>query len=183
MVQINVVQQLKATIGSTRDYKVNDVIDIAGSGSPVQGEVKLTRTDRAILVKGTIQAEVELTCGRCLSVFHCPLTLEIEEEYFPVVDAITGASLPRPDDPERFNIDEHNILDLTEAIRQYALLAIPMKPLCHQDCAGLCPTCGQNLNRSNCDCPPKPVDPRWSALSKLISSDEQAPINTQKGTK
>ena len=82
MVQINVAQQLKAPIGSTRDYKVNDVVDISGSDSPVQGEVKLMRTDRSILVKGTIQAEVELTCGRCLSLFHCPLSLDIEEEYW-----------------------------------------------------------------------------------------------------
>ena len=182
MVEINVAQQLKEPIGSIRNYRVNDTVEIAGSDSPVHGEVRLMRTDRGILAKGTIHAEIELTCGRCLSPFHCPLNLHIEEEYFPTIDVLTGSRLTLPDEPDRFTINERNILDLTEAIRQYALLTIPIKPLCRQDCAGLCPGCGQNLNQSPCNCPPKSVDPRWSTLSKLISVNEQTLVNMQKGT-
>ncbi len=123
------------------------------------------RTDRSILVKGRLHTKSELDCSRCLSLFSCPLTLNIEEEYFPTMDIITGAPVPLPDEPGCFTIDEHNILDLTEAIRQYMLLAIPMKPLCREDCAGLCPACGVNLNQAPCNCPPKPVDHRWSELT------------------
>lgn len=171
--QINVSQQLKAPIGTIRDYEVSGVVDIEGSNNPVQGEVRLTRSDRGILVKGTFNTEVELTCSRCLNLFNCPLTLNIEEEYLPTTDIITGAPLPLPDEPGSFTIDEHNILDLTEAIRQYAILTIPMKPLCQEDCAGLCSTCGANLNEAPCNCPPKPADPRWSELSKLVSTDKE----------
>ena len=183
MVQINVSQQLKEPIGSTRNYGVNEVVDIAGDNSPVQGEIGLMRTDRSILAKGTLHTEIELTCSRCLSLFSCPLTLNIEEEYFPITDVATGASVPLPDEPDCFTIDEHNILDLTEAIRQYALLTLPMKPLCGEDCAGLCPTCGCNLNQAPCNCLPKPADPRWSELGKLVLVDSEAPVNEQKGTK
>ncbi len=150
--RINVSQQLKASIGSIRNYPVNGMVDIAGSGSLVQGEVRLMRTDRGILAKGRLHTEVEITCSRCLSLFSHPLTLNIEEEYSPITDVVSGASLPLPDEPGCFTIDEHHILDLTEAIRQYALLAIPMKPLCRENCAGLCPNCGHNLNQGPCDC-------------------------------
>jgi len=153
--QINVSQLLKASIGSIRNYEVSEVVDIAGGESMVQGEVRLMRTDRSILVKGTLHTEVEVTCSRCLSLFSCPLALNIEEEYFPTADVVSGAWLPLPEEPGCFTIDAHHILDLTEAIRQYALLATPMKPLCGQDCAGLCPYCGHNLNQGPCDCLPQ----------------------------
>ena len=76
-----------------------------------------------------------------------------------------------PDEPGVFTIDEHNILDLGEAIRQYSVMATPAKPLCKEDCAGLCPTCGANLNNGTCGCPPQPVDHRWDALRKLAVTD------------
>ena len=183
MIQINVSQQLKTTIGSTRNYTVSDIVDIADGNSLVQGEIRLMRTDRGILTKATLHTEIERTCSRCLSLFSCPLTLDIEEEYFPTTDVVTGASLPLPDEPGSFIIDENNILDLTEAIRQYALLAIPMKPLCHDDCAGLCPTCGCNINQTPCNCPSKPADPRWAELSKLVLADSEAPVNERKVVK
>jgi uncharacterized protein len=155
--QVNVAQLLKGTIGSVRDYDVDGVIDVTadGKGSPVRGKVALTRTDRSILVQGVVGSEVELTCSRCLNLFRCPLSLNIEEEYFPTTDIISGASLSPSGDPDHFTIDERHALDLTEALRQCALLAIPMKPLCREDCAGLCPNCGQNLNLGPCACPPQ----------------------------
>jgi uncharacterized protein len=170
--QINVSGLLKSALGSKLDYRVSDVVNILGADCPVQGEVWLTRTDRGILVKARLNTEVKVTCGRCLGVFSYPLPVNFEEEYFPVIDVVSGSSLPLPDEPGCFTIDEHHILDLTEAVRQYALLAIPMKPLCRQDCAGLCPTCGRNLNQGSCDCPPKGPEPRWSKLGKLLLTDD-----------
>jgi len=166
-VRINVAQQLKAPIGTARDYDADETVTIAGNDSRVQGEAKLVRTDRGILVKGTLHTEVEVVCSRCLSPFRCPLELNIEEEYFPVIDVVSGASLPLPEEPGSFTIDEHHVLDLTEAIRQYALLAIPMKPLCRPGCAGLCPNCGHNLNQGPCGCSSQGIDPRWSKLKNL----------------
>jgi uncharacterized protein len=159
-----------------RDYEVSETIDVTGdgNGSLVQGKVSLMRTDRSILVRGVLNAEVELTCSRCLSLFNCPLALNIEEEFFPTIDVVSGVSISVPEEPGCFTIDERHVLDLNEAMRQCALLAIPMKPLCREDCAGLCPDCGHNLNLGACNCPPQGADPRWSELSKL---------NKEKGTK
>jgi len=182
--RINVAQLLKALIGSIRNYKVNEVIDVSGDGKGnlVQGEIRLIRTDRGVLAKGTLHTDIEITCSRCLSLFSCPLDLDFEEEYFPTVDVAGGAPPPLPDEPGCFTIDEHHILDLTEAIRQYALLSIPMKPLCQTDCAGLCPSCGHNLNQGPCSCSAQQVDPHWSKLEELsLASD--TPMNKRKEAK
>ncbi|MFC1906352.1 DUF177 domain-containing protein [Chloroflexota bacterium] len=149
----------------------------------VRGWVELIRTDQSILVKGTLYTEVEVTCIRCLSLFSYPLTLNVEEEYFPIIDVVSGASLPLPKEPDYFTIDEHHFIDLTEAIRQYGLLAIPMKPICRVDCAGLCSNCGHNLNQGPCDCSPQDkTDPRWSESYKLALVSDIA-VNKQKGMK
>ena len=166
---MNVSQLLRDPIGSTRDFDIDEVIDIAGDGQShkVHGECHLLRTQRSILVKCLLDTEVELTCNRCLGSFLQPLKVKFEEEFFPTLDVLSGASLPGPEESSAFTIDEHHTLDLTDAVRQYALLAIPMKALCKQDCAGLCPTCGKNLNEGRCDCPPQNTDPRWSKLAEL----------------
>ncbi len=175
--RINVSQQLKSPVGSTRDYDVAEVVDISGD-SMVEGKVTLVHTDRGILARARLRTTVELTCSRCLSSFSYPLRLNFEEEYFPVTDVVSGVSLALPDEPGIFTIDDHHILDLTEAIRQYALLAIPMKPLCREGCVGLCSNCGRNLNRGPCECPPQ-ADPRWSKLNEL-ASDSGVLVNKRK---
>jgi uncharacterized protein len=172
MMQINVSGLLKSALGSKLNYRVSDEVNISGADSPIEGEVWLTRTDRGILVKARLNTELRVTCGRCLGMFSYPVPVNFEEEYFPVVDVVNGRSLSLPDEPGCFTIDEHHILDLTEAVRQYALLALPMKLLCRQDCAGLCPTCGRNLNQGACDCPPQGLDPRFSKLGKLFLTND-----------
>lgn len=179
--RINVSQQLKASMGSIRNYEVSEIVNLAGGQSMVQGDVGLMRTDRGILARCGLHTEVEVTCSRCLSLFSCPLTLNIEEEYFPIADVAGGTSLLVPEEPGCFTIDEHHVIDLTEVIRQYALLTIPMKPLCRGDCAGLCPDCGHNLNQGPCHCSPHGTEPHWSELSKLTLASD-AVVNKQKGT-
>jgi uncharacterized protein len=184
MIQINVAQLLKETVGSTRSYEVDDAVEIADGDRAVKGQVNLIGTNRSILVKGALNTKIEVTCSRCLAEFTYPLSLEIEEEYFPTIDILTGAPVAPPDEPGAFTIDQNNILDLTEAIRQYTLLSIPMKPLCQEGCAGLCPTCGTNLNKEQCQCPPQPVDPRWSFLRKDDQTDvKQKSEALERGTK
>jgi uncharacterized protein len=153
-----------------RNYQVSEIVDVFGDGNGhlVQGGIELLRTNRSILAKGILTTEVELTCSRCLSLFRYPLSLNIEEEYIPTIDIVSGVPLPMPEEPGSFTIDEHHIIDFTEAIRQYTVMSIPMKPLCREECAGLCPNCGRNLNHGPCSCPQPEVDPRWSGLIELL---------------
>jgi len=166
---MNVSQLLRDPIGSTRDFQIDELIDINGDGKShkIQGKCNLLRTQRSILVKCLLKTEVDLTCSRCLGKFRQPLKIKLEEEFFPTLDIQNDAPLPQPEEASAFTIDEQHTLDLTEAIRQYSLLAIPMKALCKKDCSGLCPTCGKNLNEGKCDCPAQDIDPRWSKLAEL----------------
>jgi len=168
--QVNVAQLLKELVGSSRTYQLSEVVDVTGEGDDqvVQGEVRLVRTRRGILVKGDLRAQVELTCSRCLRLFDCPVTISFEEEYIPTVDILSGIPLPSPEETGSFMIDEHHVIDLAEAIRQYTLLAMPMKPLCREDCAGLRSEYGQNLDQESGDSSSRTMDPRWSELSKLL---------------
>jgi uncharacterized protein len=172
--EINVSQQLKASIGTLREYDVCDELDISDTGnkSLVKGTVTLTRTNRGILVQGKLKTQVSTECSRCLNLFDCPLTIKIEEEYFPIIDVNSGSALEIPDEPDSFKIDEHHILDLREVIRQNALLAIPMKPLCREDCPGICPNCGRDLTKGNCGCDEDKIDFRWAKLVRPALADK-----------
>ena len=167
--RINVAQLLKSLIGSTRTYEVAEEVEIAGKDRMVQGDVELTRTDNSILVHGILHFDVELTCGRCSNEFTAPLSLDIQEEYVPKINVNTGDLLSAPEDKEFFFIDERNVIDLLEAVQQYASLAMPIKPLCKPDCSGLCPVCGHNMNHDECTCPPQNIDPRWDKLRDMFS--------------
>lgn len=166
---MNVSQLLREPIGSTRNYDIDEAMDITGEGnkSRVKGSCNMIRTQRSILVKCSLNTELELSCSRCLGKFKHPVKIKFNEEFFPTLDVQSGVPVPPPEDSGSFTIDEHHTLDLKEAIRQYALLAIPMKPLCKKNCAGLCARCGKNLNQGKCDCPPDDIDPRWAKLADL----------------
>jgi uncharacterized protein len=136
--QTNVSQLLKEPVGASRSLEIAGNRNIINGSGIISGLVTLVRTDRGVFVTGHLMVEIEATCCRCLKAFHCPLNVNIEEEYFPTVDVNSGLALKVPDDSDdNFVIDEHHILDLSEAVRQYASLAVPMKPLCHQNCAGI----------------------------------------------
>lgn len=166
---INVSQLLRDPVGSTRELHVDEIADVIGDGQEnrVVGDCRLMHTQRSVLVKCALDTEVELTCSRCLGKFRQPLKIRFEEEFLPTLDVQSGAPLPPPEDAGAFTIDEQHILDISEAVRQYALMAVPMKALCKKECAGLCPTCGKNLNQGQCACPGPDTDPRWKKLAEL----------------
>jgi len=170
--EINVSQLLKASIGTAREFSLDEPIIIIDEGgeSHVTGTLKVTKTHRGVLVQGTVETAVPMECSRCLKTFKNKLTVDVEEEYFPSLDINSGNPLDTPDEPDSFLIDEHHILDLNEAIRQNALLAVPMKPLCRKDCAGLCQVCGVDLNQTHCDCNKDLIDSRWSKLTSLTKA-------------
>jgi len=162
-------QLLREPIGTTVRYDIREKRTLPGDETPTElaGDVTLMRTDKGILVSADVHCAVAARCGRCLSEINYPLALIFQEEYWPTADASTGEMLPPPEDPDAFLIDPHQILDLTEALRQYRVMAEPMQPLCRPNCLGLCPRCGYNLNQGPCACPRQEADARWAALTDL----------------
>ena len=170
--EYSVSQLLKASVGATRRAEVETAlpsIDEFAAGAPIRGSLKLTRTGRGVLVDARLSTAARVNCSRCLGELMAPLQLRIREEFLPTVDVVTGLPAEVPDGDEAFTIDEHHILDLGEAVRQYALLDLPLQPLCRPDCAGLCPYCGQNLNEGRCACSDQEGDSRLAPLASLLS--------------
>ena len=167
----NVAQLLKEPTGASRQYSVNESVPFSEEGWGLvhpTGPVSMLRTPRGILVSAGLTVSIPEPCGRCLETFQELVTAEIEEEFFPMTDVNTGLPLEVPRDSEPLSIDAKHILDLTEALRQAILLARPIQSLCRPDCAGLCVSCGCNLNWDRCDCSAEPSDPRWAPLGAMV---------------
>ena len=166
----NVSQLLREATGATRTYPIDETVTLPYEGTPqvrLTGSLKLTRTDRGLLAQAELRGLTHVPCSRCLAPARLPLVLRVEEEYLPTVDPVTGVRLPAPEEPTPFRVDEQQHLDLAEAVRQAAVMAEPMQPLCRPDCLGLCPACGADRNTGACTCTAAPVDERWAALRGL----------------
>lgn len=174
----NVAQLMKSPVGTSfvTDFQEENEValdsDLTVIG-PVEGHARMRRTNQGLLVDGWADLTLELSCTRCLKDFEQSMHVPFEEQFYPTVDVLTGIPLPAFDEEEIFPIDDHHLLDLTEAVRQNTLLALPMVTICQEDCKGLCPQCGQNLNLGSCECKPE-VDSRLSILEQLLQDGSQS---------
>ncbi|MBE0430640.1 MAG: DUF177 domain-containing protein [Dehalococcoidia bacterium] len=133
---VNVAQLLKEPVGSSRSRDIGGMMEEEVEGF-VQGQAKLIRTSRGVLVQCRLTVETELACSRCLETFLCSISFAVEEEFLPVLDLCGNVAISLAEPTEEFTIDDKNILDLSELIRQYTLLNLPMKPLCRPECSGI----------------------------------------------
>jgi uncharacterized protein len=133
---INVAPLMKEPIGSSQSHDITGTIGEEIEGF-VEGKVRVIRISRGVLVQCKLTAEVKLICSRCLDAFLCPISFTAEEEFLPISDVSGDLAPSSPEQSEGFTIDNKNILDLGELIRQYVLLNLPMKPLCRPACPGM----------------------------------------------
>jgi len=111
---------------------------------------------------GTIEGDVSMECRRCLGDASAHVS---EDAHIIFAEAGTESV---EDDPDVYLLDARATeLDLRPALREQWLLNVPGYVLCRDDCQGLCPTCGAELNLGPCDCAPTSVDPSWEGLRKL----------------
>lgn len=169
--QVNVAQLLKERAGARRNLELEDGLLDQDGGAPahVSGSLVLTRTDRGIWVSGTVALSAEATCARCLTSFTHTAQVAMDDVFLPTVDLATGA-LVRGDaegDEDVQAIDDRHNLDLSEPLRQYLVASTPLAPVCKEDCRGICPECGTDLNESTCACHAY-EDARWTKLKELL---------------
>ena len=110
-----------------RDIRFTDPINISA---------QISKGINCLCVDLKIDATIHLDCSRCLEEFTVPKSLEIKLN-FPIENKASG------------------VIDLADNLREEIILNYPLKPLCRSDCLGLCPTCGQNLNKGKCNCKPR----------------------------
>ena len=163
----NVATLLGEPVGSVRAYRVERErarVPKEEYEATASGTVEMLRTARGVLVHALLALRPRLDCARCLRSFEHDLTLEFDEEFVTELDPETGEPVEGIA-PEDFRIDDRQHLDLSEAVRQYEQSARPMHPLCRPRCAGLCPSCGQDLNQRACGCRRDELDSRWAGLA------------------
>ena len=108
----------------------------------------------------------EFCCDRCLEMFKREIISESNIIYTKDITLVGK----KDDDEVRYIRPDEEDIDISEDIRQFILLSIPIKILCSEECKGLCPHCGKNLNLGDCDCKDEPIDSRWEKLKELKSN-------------
>jgi DUF177 domain-containing protein len=118
-----------------------------------------------VLVQGEIQATAPQECGRCLETFSARIAARVDLRMSPRPAGADSIELGADDLDMDFYVDDQ--LDLTALVLNETTLALPMKPLCREECRGLCPMCGGNRNLVACECRERQPDPRLVALGTL----------------
>ncbi|MCW7943840.1 hypothetical protein AAW14_17780 [Streptomyces hygroscopicus] len=180
------LQRLTRTVDAPRDFGIQGVIEVP-EGAPVELELRLESVMEGVLVTGTARASAEGECVRCLE----PLGLELEadfQEMFSYPDADDrGRVIADPDknavdaedDEDRLFLED-GLFDLEPLLRDAVVLALPMQPVCQDDCPGLCSECGARL-ADDPDHHHDAVDIRWAALQGLADSLEPGDKDEKSG--
>jgi uncharacterized protein len=122
-------------------------------------------------VVGNVSTTLELACSRCLESFAMPVDSAFDVRYLPQSENTGEEREVEEDDlTDAFYRDDE--IDLRQLMEEQFYLALPMKPLCREDCKGLCPNCGTNLNVASCDCQVRWEDPRLAGLKALMYRDK-----------
>ena len=126
---------------------------------------KVTKHIAQTDVAGTITADAEFDCTRCLTPIKQDFQVAFDISYITEIPRAATTEIEAGDLDTDVLIDE--TLDLKEVVREQILLNLPEQVFCTEDCKGLCQKCGANRNLINCICEGKEIDPRWSALKNL----------------
>lgn len=125
---------------------------------PLEVDLTAHEVGDGVLVRGTLRTSVRQQCRRCLE--------PVEQDVDTHVD-LYFADDGQGDDGEVYPLPRGDDLDLTDAVREQVLLQAPEFTLCREECRGLCPTCGADLNQGACECVPTEAESPWDALKNV----------------
>jgi len=135
--------------------------------APVTVEFDVHKDKERFRLVGHVATELELPCSRCLEPFRFPVNTTFDLRYHPASEMSQDEDREVGEDDLETSYYRDDQIDLNELLREQFYLALPMKPLCAEDCQGLCPQCGTNRNTGTCDCGSGWEDPRLTALKQL----------------
>jgi uncharacterized protein len=136
--------------------------------APVALEAKVHKDKTRFRLVGSLTATLQLACSRCVEAFDLPVAASFDVRYLPQSENTGDEREVEEDDlSDAFYRDEQ--IDLGQLIEEQFYLALPMKPLCRDDCKGLCASCGANLNEETCGCQVQWEDPRLAGLKTLVT--------------
>jgi len=120
-----------------------------------------------VRLRGKLSAQLELQCARCLEPVPQQIQREFELVYRPLGADAGRDELSVTDAEAEIGYYQGDGLLLEDVLREQVLLALPLKVTCRDNCKGLCPQCGKNLNQEQCSCATAEEDPRWAGLKEV----------------
>ena len=135
--------------------------------APVELAFEIHKDKDTFRLVGTVGTELELGCSRCLEPYRLVVAAPFDLRYLPATAASTEVEREVGDEDLETGYYREDQIDLNELLREQFYLVLPMKPLCRDECRGICPQCGTNLNTGTCSCAPVWEDPRLAALKGL----------------
>jgi DUF177 domain-containing protein len=142
--------------------------------APVSLGFDIVKDKSQFHLAGRVATTLELPCSRCLEPFAWPVQADFSLRYQPHSANLGEGEREIEEDDLATAFYENDEIDLGQLMREQFYLALPMKPLCRDGCLGLCPVCGTNLNRGNCDCKREWDDPRMAVLKTLTTRNENS---------
>lgn len=141
--------------------------------APVVLTATVSRTRAKVAIAGEAATTLEMSCSRCLDGYAMPMAANFDLTYLPAVDAPAGSEVEVADEDINTAYYQDGQIDLAELIHEQLYLVLPMKPLCKDDCRGLCPVCGVNRNTTACSCEVTWTDPRLAGLKALLNENDE----------
>lgn len=159
------VSDLIAHPGTARAEQGSDHVSVTFTNGSVDGEVgfdvMLRSLTDGVVVRGSATASVDLTCTRCLTTWSEDLTVPIEAVF----------RRPPDDDSDELPIDAAGWIELGPVVHDEVALGVPERPLCKDDCLGLCPTCGTDLNVEPCEGHGDTLESPFAVLRQLFADE------------
>jgi uncharacterized protein len=131
------------------------------------GTAELSESTAEVSVSGHLSTGMEVACDRCLEPSTFPIDTDFRLLYQPAAAGPGEGDLSLEGPEAEVGFYEGDGLELSGVLREEILLLLPMRRLCHEDCKGICPVCGQNRNQVACDCHQEVADDRWAGLRNL----------------
>ena len=134
---------------------------------PVRVAGRVRRKNEEVELRGKLATKVAVPCARCLKAVEFPIEVDFSERF-------TSAVAWKHEEQHELQSEDLNLavfdgegIELDDLVKEEILLAMPGHLLCREDCKGLCPNCGADLNETTCDCATKQIDSRWDKLKDL----------------
>ncbi|MBE3562121.1 MAG: DUF177 domain-containing protein [Hydrogenibacillus schlegelii] len=179
--------RLAGAVPARRPEAIREVLEL----SPLHFDGEARWADGEVRLTGTLSYRARLTCVRCLKPFTAEFHVDVEERFrpaeaalaydHPAIERLRGGSrreqrsraggeseaTKATDADPGVEVVAKAEIDVGRVLQDLAIVHLPWAPICRPDCAGLCPTCGKDLNEGPCGCAPEAIDPRWLALRTL----------------
>ncbi len=150
----------------THNFRFSEPVKSIGLESPFEGnvevEVELNKTHNQLILDSTVFVDAFFECDCCMTAVKKQLRADFELVYLQGIEPVESES-----DNIVYISPEQDVIDISNDVRDFSILAVPMKKLCSEDCKGLCSKCGKNLNEGDCSCSKDDTDIRWLPLMEL----------------